>query len=218
MTKLKTEFDFKAGCKAIDNYIGYHVGDYGFIEGPTATTETEMMREIYANGPLVCAMDAHDQFMLGYDAVAERNEGVFMGVHMNDTDHDVEVAGWGVTPSGRKYWVVRNSWGTYWGEGGWFKLARGVNQNNIETDCAWAKPYSSNLDLVLDGVVLGDYHRGVHRISDDMPPASLAAKPVIVVAQPMLMTVVAMVSSGATVLISRLLQRPRGLASKPLLA
>lgn len=32
-------------------------------------------------------------------------------------DHVMEVAGWGETPMGQKYWVVRNSWGTYWGEG-----------------------------------------------------------------------------------------------------
>merc|ERR1712232_1534961 len=107
--------------------------------------------------------------------VAEQHEGVFMGLDAHDTDHDVEVAGWGETVSGQKYWLVRNSWGTYWGEGGWFKLARGINQNNIETDCAWAKPYSKDLDLVLDGVVLGDYHRGIHRVAAS--PGSLAAVP-----------------------------------------
>lgn len=32
-----------------------------------------------------------------------------------EIDHDVEVVGWGVDKeSGLKYWLVRNSWGTYW--------------------------------------------------------------------------------------------------------
>lgn len=32
------------------------------------------------------------------------------------TNHVVTIAGWGETESGEKYWIGRNSWGTYWGE------------------------------------------------------------------------------------------------------
>jgi len=35
---------------------------------------------------------------------------------------------------------VRNSWGTHWGENGFFRVCRGVNNINIESDCAWATP------------------------------------------------------------------------------
>lgn len=30
--------------------------------------------------------------------------------------------------------------GTYWGEGGWFRLIRGVDSLNIEEFCSWAVP------------------------------------------------------------------------------
>lgn len=39
-----------------------------------------------------------------------------------------------------KYWTIRNSWGSYWGENGTFRLIRGKNNLNIETDCTWAIP------------------------------------------------------------------------------
>jgi C1A family cysteine protease len=52
-------------------------------------------------------------------------------------NHGVVVVGWGT----RKlpfigfpfpYWIVRNSWGSTWGSGGYILMQRGVNKCNIE--------------------------------------------------------------------------------------
>lgn len=54
-------------------------------------------------------------------------------------DHEIEVVGYGVdAETNTPYWIGRNSWGTYWGEGGWFKVVRGVNNLGIEANCDWA--------------------------------------------------------------------------------
>lgn len=41
-----------------------------------------------------------------------------------DLNHVVTIVGWGQTTgeTPMKYWIVRNSWGTKWGENGYFRL------------------------------------------------------------------------------------------------
>ena len=46
--------------------------------------------------------------------------------------HAVKMIGWGVD-AGVPYWLCVNSWNNMWGEGGTFRIKRGVNECGIET-------------------------------------------------------------------------------------
>ena len=92
-----------------------------------------MMQEIYQRGPIACGV--------AVPAALENYTGGIFIDKTNDTDlvHDISVIGYGVE-NGTKYWTVRNSWGTHFGEQGFFRVIRGVNNIGIESDCSWATP------------------------------------------------------------------------------
>ena len=46
------------------------------------------------------------------------------------TNHAVLCVGWGVTDDANQtpYWIVKNSWGSGWGESGYFRILRGSSE------------------------------------------------------------------------------------------
>merc|ERR1712139_490653 len=88
-----------------------------------------MMKEIFNRGPIACGIAADP--ILNYEGgiVTEKNDGV---------DHVVSVVGWGSDAKDGKYWIVRNSWGEYWGEFGYVRVAFGSLGLGI-SQCKWAK-------------------------------------------------------------------------------
>lgn len=92
-----------------------------------------MMQEIYQRGPISCGVAVTD-------ALEDYTGGIFVDTtNATDVDHDISVVGYGVE-DGVKYWLVRNSWGSHWGEQGFFRIIRGVNNIQIESGCSWATP------------------------------------------------------------------------------
>ncbi|XP_060905772.1 cathepsin K [Labrus mixtus] len=57
--------------------------------------------------------------------------GVYYDRNCNkdDINHAVLAVGFGVTPKGKKYWIVKNSWGETWGKSGYILMAR--NRGNL---------------------------------------------------------------------------------------
>ncbi|XVF87354.1 hypothetical protein PTKIN_Ptkin18bG0113300 [Pterospermum kingtungense] len=54
------------------------------------------------------------------------SEGVFAGPCRTSSNHAVTIVGYGTSEDGTKYWLVKNSWGESWGEGGYMRIKRDV--------------------------------------------------------------------------------------------
>ncbi|KAK7344728.1 hypothetical protein VNO77_14703 [Canavalia gladiata] len=80
--------------------------------------EKSLMKAV-ANQPISVAIEAGGREFQLYQS------GVFTGHCGTELDHGVVAVGYG-TENGTDYWIVRNSWGSDWGENGYIKLERNV--------------------------------------------------------------------------------------------
>lgn len=109
----------------------YYVNSWGVV-----TKAADMKKQIAAFGPIACGLMATKAFE-GYKS------GIFSQTIAAGTpvvpDHEVSIVGWG-SEKGTDYWIGRNSWGTMWGEMGYFRIAMGKDNLGIETECTWGVP------------------------------------------------------------------------------
>jgi C1A family cysteine protease len=92
--------------------------------------ETQMATWIYTNGPLAVAVDA-----LTWQTYAG---GIMRDCPAGQLDHGVLAVGFDDTHT-PPYWIVKNSWGTSWGENGYIRIEKGLNKCGIKNDPSSAK-------------------------------------------------------------------------------
>lgn len=82
-------------------------------------------------------------------------------------NHIVSIVGFGKDQASNKpYWIIRNSWGAYWAENGFAKIAMGKNMMGIEAGVAWATPGEftvNNVPCSEDGEICGGEERKTMR-------------------------------------------------------
>ena len=86
----------------------------------SAVDEDEVKEFLYETGPLAIALNA-DPLQTYTSGILDLTSTKCPSSGIN---HAVTLVGYG-TENGVAYWIVKNSWGTSWGEKGYFRIRRG---------------------------------------------------------------------------------------------
>lgn len=125
-------------CTAIDYFPNATIAEYGtysYFTGGFGKVASKIKAEIYLRGPVATGVNAEP--LVNYQGGIVNNTAVWNMM----VNHVVSIVGWGTdAESGEQYWIVRNSWGEYWGMMGYFYIVMGKNALGIESEVAWATP------------------------------------------------------------------------------
>ncbi len=84
----------------------------------------EALKKAVASQPVSVGIEGGGRAFQFYDS------GIFTGKCGTALDHGVNVVGYG-TEKGKDYWIVRNSWGSSWGEAGYIRMERNLAGTSV---------------------------------------------------------------------------------------
>ncbi|KAM5319906.1 dipeptidyl peptidase 1 isoform 1-T1 [Glossophaga mutica] len=129
-------------CMLKEDCFRYYTSEYHYVGGFYGGCNEALMKlELVHNGPMAVAFEVYDDFL-------HYREGIYHHTGLTDpfnpfelTNHAVLLVGYGTDPAlGMDYWIIKNSWGTNWGEDGYFRIRRGTDECGIESIAVAATP------------------------------------------------------------------------------
>ena len=138
--------DCRRRCDNSGNKRKYFVSNYGYLGGYYgATNEELMMKEIRARGPIPgnilvpYTFSYYKKGVYSFEHAIHKNNKKISEMTLDQrnldwqkVEHSITIVGYG-EKNGIKYWIGMNTWGTGFGENGFFKILRGENECNIES-------------------------------------------------------------------------------------
>jgi cathepsin X len=119
-------------CSPVKHFPFATVGEYGSYDSGDIHA---IMAEIFTRGPVKASVNG--------TCIRHYQGGIISDLSLSNSGHNhgVSIVGWGYdSVTEKRYWIVRNSWGEYWGELGYFRVLMGKNILGIETNVAWSTP------------------------------------------------------------------------------
>lgn len=118
-------YPYKSAQGSCQYYPGYVGATVASSEQLASNPDTMVSAVQYGPLAVIVAVD---------DAFYSYSGGIFSepGCSSSSALHGVAIVGYG-EEGGYPYWIIRNSWNTWWGESGYARMQRGVNMCGIET-------------------------------------------------------------------------------------
>jgi C1A family cysteine protease len=91
----------------------HKISEWGYV-ATTSPTVNAIKNALYLYGPLVTSMDVYTDFFYYESGIYSYTDGILEG------GHAVLIIGY---DDPGQYFIVKNSWGTGWGEAGYFRIA-----------------------------------------------------------------------------------------------
>jgi C1A family cysteine protease len=111
-------FRYTSGSGSVPACPGIINSPHQKITSWTTLSGKDNIKNALLKGPITATFDVYNDFRYYSGGVYEHSSGSYQG------GHAVTMVGWGEDSNGT-YWICKNSWGTGWGESGWFKIRSG---------------------------------------------------------------------------------------------
>ena len=117
-----SEFSYAASDLPCNGPYPHHywIQNWAYIGSSRGIPSVDQMKQaILTYGPIWVSVSVDSAFQ-AYDS------GIFTG-NSGSINHAVVLVGWNDNGGTNGYWILRNSWGSYWGESGYMRIKYGCN-------------------------------------------------------------------------------------------
>jgi cathepsin C len=136
----------------------YRATKHHYVGGYYGGSDADSIKqELLAGGPLVMSFEPKEDFMY-YKSGVYRSVPEKIHQEWEQVDHAVLLVGYGVEKlksekKSHKYWTMQNSWGTDWGEDGYFRMERGNDESGCESIVVAAEVLQESSNPTLDDFI-----------------------------------------------------------------
>ncbi len=109
-------YDAPCGCPYSYPFC---IGGWSYL-GSEVASVSQIKQAIYQHGPVAVGVYASDAFQA-------YNGGVFNNCQDDTLNHAVVLVGWDDNQGSNGVWMLRNSWGVWWGESGYMRIEYGCS-------------------------------------------------------------------------------------------
>lgn len=141
---------FNGGCSL--GAKRYRATNHHYVGGYYGGSDHEQIKqELVAGGPMVMSFEPKEDFMY-YKGGVYKSGPNQIHQEWEQVDHAVLLVGYG-DDNGSRYWQLQNSWGNDWGEDGYFRMARGMDESGCESIVVAAEVVEEDSNPTLDDFI-----------------------------------------------------------------